>query len=245
MTFRIDGEVTISKLADAFSRFEKILDHLDDDEDVRIRWVLADLSYSSAVITARAVALDEPSEAFVPRVISSFTSAAREALDPTANDRPLLRAVRDLAQIADEANPVVLETEADDVVFTSPIGPGSNRDEAASTTQSLGTVRGRVETLSHRGRLRFVIYELLNDKAVSCYLAPHHESIMRDAWGQVADVTGVVTRNAATGQPITVRQVTQVDLVPEGNPLDYRRARGLFYAAEPAEAIIRRIRDAS
>lgn len=68
---------------------------------------------------------------------------------------------------------------------------------------------------------------------------------MRDVWGRVADVTGTITRQASTGQPISIRDITQVDTIDEGDPLGFRQARGAFHIGEPAEQAVRRIRDAA
>ncbi|MCY3924686.1 MAG: hypothetical protein OXG52_04125 [bacterium] len=117
-------------------------------------------------------------------------------------------------------------------------------DGQMQTTKSLGAVRGRVEMLSQRKTLRFSIYELVYDKVVTCYPHPDHKDVMREAWGRVADVTGTITRDVATGRPISIRQVTRVDVVDEGEPDGYLRARGALRTVEPAERVVRRIRDA-
>ena len=68
---------------------------------------------------------------------------------------------------------------------------------------------------------------------------------MRDVRGRIADVTGTITRQASTGQPISIRDITQVDAIDEGDPIGYLQARGAFHIGEPAEHAVRRIRDAA
>lgn len=244
MTLRLDGEVTIRKLSDAFSRFRAVLKALEQDQGARVRWVLAGLDYGSAAATARAEPLDDVSAAKIPALTERFLSAGREVargeIDPT---RPLLRLVRDLTEIADEENRVILETADDDVIFTAPVHVPPV-PATPQTTKSLGTVRGRVETLSRHKGLRFTLYELVSDRPVSCYLQADHEDLMRDAWGRIADVTGVVTRDAGTGRPLAVRRVTRVEVLDEGATMGFLRARGAIGGSEPAERVIRRIRDA-
>jgi hypothetical protein len=247
VTFRLDGEVTVAKLSDAFDRFAKVLDELERNRGAHLRWIVADLSYGSALATARAEPTDEDSARLVPMIIDDFMVSARQVksgdVDGTGK---LLRLVRDLAGIADQTNRVVLETADDEVIFDGPSEPLHGRAvDEPQTTKSLGTVRGRVETLSHRRGLRFTLYELASDRAVSCYLQGDHEEIMRDSWGRVADVTGLVSRDARTGRPYSIRRVTRVDIVDEGSSAEYRQARGAIGGSEPAEAIVRRIRDAS
>lgn len=245
MTFRLDGELTIDKVSDAFVRFRAVLEALEQDQDAQVRWVLAGLDYGSAGITARAEALDEESIPKIPAMTERFLSAGRQiSRGETDPGRPLLRLVRNLTDVADETNRVILETADDDVIFTAPVTVGTT-SATAQTTKSLGTVRGRVETLSHRKGLRFTLYELATDQRVSCYLQSDDEDDMRDAWGHIADVTGQITRDAETGRPIAVRHVTNVQVVNEGETMGFLRARGAIRGSEPAERVIRRVRDAS
>lgn len=245
VTFRLDGELTIEKLADAFNRFRKVLQALEDDQDAHVRWVLAGLDYGSAAITARAEPLDDDAIAKISTMTERYLAAGRQVFSGELDEaRPLLRIVRDLTEVADEQNRVILETADDDVIFTAPV-PRASATTGPQTTKSLGTVRGRVETLSHRKGVRFTLYELASDRPVSCYPQADHEDLVRDAWGHIADVTGVVTRDADTGRPLAVRGVTSVDVVNEGDTMGFLRARGAVGGTEPAEGVIRRIRDAS
>lgn len=244
VTFRLDGELTIEKLANAFTRFRNVLQTLEQDQGAHVRWVVAGLDYGSAAITARAEPLDDDAVAKIPKMTERYLEAARQVSSGDFDqERPLLRVVRDLTEVADEQNRVILETADDELIFTAPISP-ARLTAGPQTTKSLGTVRGRVETLSHRKGFRFTLYELASDRPVSCYLQADHEDLMRDAWGHIADVTGVVTRDADTGRPLAVRRVTSVDVVTEGDTMGFLRARGAVGGTEPAEGVIRRIRDA-
>jgi hypothetical protein len=115
------------------------------------------------------------------------------------------------------------------------------------THGAYGGIEGRVQTLSSRGSLRFTLYDLLHDRAVSCYLASGAEETMRDVWGKLALVEGWVKRDAQTGRPITVRQIRNVTLLAEYPPASYKDARGAV-KRQPGqmrgEEIIRRLRDA-
>lgn len=109
---------------------------------------------------------------------------------------------------------------------------------------TIGAVRGRVQTLTSRAGLRFTLYDLVHDKAVTCYLRPGHEEIMRDLWGELVTVHGRVRREAETGRPMTIRDVRRIEPLPEGDRGSWKRARGVREDALPAEDRIRRIRDA-
>ena len=250
VTFRIDGEVTIDKLSAALTGFWAVLEALHESRGAKVRWVLAGLDYGSAAATAQAVPLDEDAARHVPAMPADYLQAARQVArgdgDP---ERPVLRAVRELVEFADESNPVVFETGDDEVIFVAPAAIpriAGAAERQLQTTKSLGSVRGRVEMISQRNALRFSIYELVNDRAVSCYPHPDYADVMREAWGRIADVTGTITRDAATGRPVSIRRVTRVDVVEdEGEPDGYLRARGAIETTEPAEQALRRMRDAA
>lgn len=109
---------------------------------------------------------------------------------------------------------------------------------------SLGTVRGRVEMRSGRGGSQYALCELVDGRAVMCYPTTDTETALRDARGRVADVTGTVQRDPATDQPRSIHGITSVDLVEQGTSTAYRSARGVLKTREPAEVLIRRMRDA-
>ena len=243
VTLRIEGEVTVERVATIFTRFNSVLDALAESRDADVTWILSDLQHGSAIATATARPNDERSLTVVPAMVDDYLAAARSIERGAPPEGPVLRVVSDLVSTADERNPIILETDSDEVIFSRPIQPAKPPLPPAGKTKSLGTVRGRVETLSHRRGLRFTLFDLLTDRAVSCYLDDDHEDQMRGVWGRMADVTGTVTRDAETGR-LTIRQITSVDLVQEGTSDGFRRARGAITAHEPAEEANRRMRDA-
>ena len=114
------------------------------------------------------------------------------------------------------------------------------------TTESLGSVRGRVERLPQPNTPTFSIYELVNDRAVSCSPHPDYAGVVREAWGRIADVTGTIPRDTETGRPLLIRRVTRGDAVEdEGEPDGHLSVRGAITITEPAEHALRRMRDAA
>ncbi len=239
----------MEKLSDACVRFTRALQAAGDSHDASVRWVLAGLGHGSAVVTARAKPLDEEAAERLPPMCDDFIQAVTHVAslqvdgDHTSLDRLLLDRVRELAEVVDEHNQMTLEAAGAQVTLTA-FNRSAIAKRDARTTSSLGTVRGRVETLSHRKGLRFFLYELATDKAVRCHPDSDLEDTMRDVWNSVAEVTGTVKRDAATGQPISIRDITVVSTIEEGDPLGYLQARGALSIREPAEKAVRRIRDA-
>jgi len=90
---------------------------------------------------------------------------------------------------------------------------------------------------------KFNLYELTSDSAVQCYVSEEFEPQMRSLWGRIADVSGIVKRDVNTDLPVEIRSVTSIDVVEEGDPDGYLRARGVLRTTEPAEVLIRCLRD--
>ena len=120
--------------------------------------------------------------------------------------------------------------------------------EAQRQLNAYGSVEGRVQTLTSRGGLRFVLYDSLFGRAVYCYLQAGGEDLMRGAWDRRAVVEGWVSREPVTGRPVSVRQVTAVRLLDEIEHGQFRKARGAVPPVEgrpPPEDTVRMLRDAS
>ena len=104
-----------------------------------------------------------------------------------------------------------------------------------------GGVTGRIQTLSSQGGLRFTLFDTFFDRAVSCYLAEGQEELMRDVWGRMAVVEGLVTRDRATGRPQVIRSVRGVTVVRDAEPDAYLASRGVLRDAtarrSPEEAV--------
>ncbi len=239
--FRLGGEITIGTLSDALSRFSQVLDALREDHNVEVQWVLAGLDYGSARALARAVPLNDEAEQRIPAMCENYVEVARRVRQGNVDRVSALdRRMSELLKLADESHHVVIESGSERLVVETPVASltATEPDVAA-----LGTVRGRIETLSRRKKLSFNLYELTTDSAIQCYLEPGLEDTMRDVWGHVADVTGMISRDANTDTPLSVRAVTKVDRVDEGDPDGYLRARGAFRSDLPAEVLVRSMRD--
>lgn len=93
--------------------------------------------------------------------------------------------------------------------------------------------------------MRFSLRELSSDNPVGCHPDPGFDDRLSNASGQIADVTGTITRDAATGRAISIGKITRIETVKEGDPMGYLLARGALRLREPAEETVRRVRDAT
>lgn len=252
VTLALGGQVSVVAFAKAVQSFGDLLGGLTAEvsPDARIDWVLAGLDFGSAVTTAHALPLDEPSERFIPQIVTAYLDAAEAVAydQPTVRSPRVLALVRDITGLIDGGiDEVRFETAEREAVISEPRSDSPNSTPATKPAKALGSVRGRVQTLHARGGLRFTLYDAVNDKAVSCYLATGQDEMMRGIWGHLAEVEGVVTRDPISDRPLSVRQVSSIVVIDEGDRDGFLRARGVVSQPEGAptsEAFIRKLRDA-
>jgi hypothetical protein len=254
VTLVLSGDVPLASFARAIARFHSLILGLSVDAgSPELEWMIDDLERSSTIATARGIGAPDRVAAVVRayEVVGEDLAAGKTMERYSPRVRRAALGLRVL--VGGKIEAVRFETAAREVIIRQ-IGrsgdqrllPGESRDVVPPVSRAAyGAVEGRAQTLSNRGGLRFTLFDLLHDRAVSCYLKEGYEDIMRNAWGRVAAVAGWISRDPATGRPMTVRQVTTVQIRPESSAT-YRDARGalLSVTGELPEHVIRRLRDA-
>ncbi len=247
VTLVLNGdEVSLEEFAKAVGGLAAFLTALHEHvaKDSKVEWYIQALEAGSAIATARCV--EDGDTGAVERIIGAYEGAGRtyRKQQKTGVSR---RADREFKKIVGLINgrirSVRFETQRTDVEIFEPTKPGRQLLEAPL---AIGTVQGRVEALSKRKGLRFTLYEAHTDRAISCYLSPGSEERMRESWGRLAMIEGRIRRDPTTGLVTTVRDVTDIQLLPEGAARDVMQACGAYKSnsAELPEVSIRRLRDA-
>ncbi len=243
LTLALDGEVPLDLFAEAVRGFQELVDALSDDvgQDA-MPWVLDDLEFGSATMVVRSEAgATEP----VQRIQKAFAAVGRslEHHEAIPYSQRVASAARRISSVLN-GRITSVRFEAGDETATVTSGADS---PARSVVSAYGSVEGTVESASKRKRVRFTLYDFLNDRAVACYLAPNQSDLVRDAWGRRVLVRGWLTRDAVTGSPIRVSPVETVEVLPDVEAGSYQRARGVLahmFDEEAPEAAVRRLRDA-
>lgn len=251
-TLVLKGKVSLPNYAKAIQAFIDLLDALGRDvaKGAHINWEVADLEAASAHTTARGMTLDGWDQALVPRVVEAYrvVGVAMRSRQPIPYSSDVRESAGRIMDILDgEIRSAVFETAEEDVEVLSPQSELVIEERPAPrlVQVSHGAVRGRVQSLTNRRELRFTLYDLVHDNPVSCYLKDGDEDRMRALWGRIAIVEGIVRRDPFTGHPTTIRQITDVQVIPETRG-SWRDAIGAA-KGEPGgilpEEAIRRVRD--
>ena len=242
----LEGEVTLGDFATATKNLADLLEDLSSEiaEGAKVEWIIEELSTGSAVATLRGTNHNIKS---VERIVDAY-EVVGESLQ-SGRDIPYSGAVRKHASniagiINDKVTAVRFETRTKDYLISGKTLEG----QATQPVQySFGVVRGIDETLSSRRKLSFTLWDSLFDRPIHCYFKLEDEELMREAWDKRVVVSGRIGRQAETGKPIVVRDISAVEIIKDVEPGSYRLAKGVVPWSpgdEWPEQTIRRIRDA-
>ena len=244
ITVALEGpDIPFPSFATAVYELNRLVQALSTEvaKDSQLAWGVDALEVGSAIATMRGRVLGGDPEGTI-RVSTAYETVA-EALARGGTipySQKIRKPARALAKLLkDDVTAVRLETPQRD--FTILAGPTQPEARIAPT---LGAVEGRIQTLSNRGSLRFTLFDTLEDHAVSCYLTPGSEDMIRQLWGQLAIVEGEIRRDSLTGRPTAIRGIRAVTPIEVLGPDAWRAARGAVpWDGIPAEQAIRRVRD--
>lgn len=251
LTLALNGDVSLGDFSQAIQDFFYLVKGLQDDiaKDASIEWLIENLEAGSAVATIKGIGQGESDIKSIDQLVDAYLDVGQaiQKGQPLNYSKPVKKAAKELTSVINgKIKSIRFETIEKDVeIFSSP-----KTLEQIHVTElpesSLGAVRGRVQSMTNRGQLRFTLYDLIDDRAISCYLSPGSEDIMREAWGKMAMVEGYVRRDPESGHATTVRGVKDIRIIQEGKPGDYRQAIGAapgFLGNILPEEVIRKARD--
>jgi hypothetical protein len=243
ITIALEGDVSLETFSHVLTHLKYLLVGLSNDlDEPAADWVVESLQHGSAVATFKATG-QQPIEL----VIEAFANigerlATNQSLDfyPTAKG-----AAHKLIAIDD---PRVDAVRFETMRGSSVVRTCLSEPKASNYREALGQVTGRVQALNNRGRLRFTLYDLLDDRAISCWVDPEREEQLKDIWGKVVTVEGLITRDGESGRPISVKQVARIQELAEATPNPSESlfaARGILTQVVDSlpEVAIRRMRD--
>lgn len=251
ITLALNGKVSLRDFGAAIQELFNLIHGLNTDlaKGVHIEWLISDLHVGSATATAQGIAENDIGEEAIEKVVHAYLEVG-EAIRHGSEinySPPVKTAAKKLtALINGGIKSVRFETSDNDVeIFASP-EVWRQMPVVAFPEEDFGAVIGRVDSLRKRGGLRFTLYDLIDDRAISCYLAVGSDDVMRAAWGKLAMVEGRVKRDRECGRATTIRDVREIRVIQEGKPGDYRQAIGAaagFLGNMLPEEAIRKGRD--
>lgn len=251
ITLELQGEVYLEDFVKALQQLRSLVNGLSKDVagGARLDWSVDYLEGGSATATLRGVATDEDEQRYVAEIVRAYGEVG-QALERGVEipySRPVAKAAHEIVGILNgRIDEIRFETDETEARITSLDDPASWH--APTGFYAYGAIQGKLNTLSSRRGLRFVLYDTFWN-AVRCYIPEADERMretIRKAWDEFVIVEGKVHRDA-TGKPVSIADISGVIIRESGGLDGYRAAMGAIRAAPDAETpeeTIRRLRDA-
>lgn len=239
----LDGQVTLRRLGEALDTWSDLLREVaaavagTRGRDA-VRFVVTEAKAGSFDLSARPQpAKRDVSVAVMPRIAKTIASGLRSlekrAVRPKHFTDAALLKVRDLGKLASAETPMIRIGNG-----TTPSIPLSSKLIAhveavlAPEVKSIGTVEGTLEGLIIHGKSRFLVFEPLSGRQVTCYFTERieYEDVLR-AFGKRVAVTGEI-RSRRSGERVDIR-VSRLYVMPPDEELPSASdVRGMLKAAQ-------------
>jgi hypothetical protein len=245
LALTLTGEVPLAEFAEAMGHFSSLINALTNEigEEAEIEWEISRLEAGSATAVIIGRSTDASAIEKIIRAYEVIGNAIHNE-EPIPYSEPIAReAIAITGLLNDKIKSVEFKTEGFAAAIDKPVS--IKIDDEPITDYSFGTVTGMVETLSKRGKMRFVLYDSLFDRAVECFLGKGQEHLMLDAWDKRILVAGRVVRDPINGRPTNVHDINYIE-VQEESPIDFESLAGILpwkEGDEYPEVTIRRMRD--
>lgn len=225
----LDGQVTLRRLEEALDAWSDLLREVAADvvgasgRDA-VRFVVTGAKAGSFDLSAR----PQPAKrtvpvAVLPRIAKTITSGLRSLERRAARpkhftDTALLK-VRDLGKMTSPETPAVTigNGSADPIPLSSRL-IANVEAVLAPEVKSIGTVEGKLEGLIIHGKSRFLIFDPLTARQVTCYFSERipYEQVLR-AFGKRVAVSGMI-RSRRSGERVDI-QATRLEVMPPDGEL--------------------------
>jgi hypothetical protein len=247
VSLKLNGDISLSDFAKVMIHLTALIEELTEEvgEQAEVEWEIAKLESGSATAVVIGKSINEFA---VDKIVQAYEVIGQSITEnkPIPYSETIAYEARAITQVINGKIKSV-EFRTDDYKTTIEKPAIEHVPEDDEKGYSFGAVTGWVETLSKRGRMRFVLYDTMFDRAVTCFLAKDQEELMLDAWDKKIAVAGKVYREPDTGRPYQIRDVNYIEQKGGSPPGSFMQAQGIVpwrQGDERPEEIIRRYRDA-
>jgi len=211
----LDGQVTLSRLGEALDAWTDLLREVATSvagatSRDAVRFVVTEAKAGSFDLAARpqAAKRDVPA-AIMPRIAKAMTTGLR-TLERSAtrpkhfNDTALLK-LRDLGKLTSAETPIIKVGNGAKAIPLSARLLANVEAVLAPEVTSIGTVEGKLEGLIIHGKNRFLVFDPLTGRQVTCYFGERigYDDVLR-AFGKRVAVTGWI-RSRRSGEKFAIR----------------------------------------
>jgi hypothetical protein len=238
ITLDFDGPiVTPDTFRRLVSAFVELLMAVTDKAAGTGKKTVWDMSVStgSRLFIARAVA-DQGTTATTRRVLSAIpkglNNLEKGASNPPAYfDQRALRAARELASIPKQRKLTYVRFHAEGPTVAVSQRSADTAIKLLGQHQALGSVEGRLQTLSGRGSLQIVVFDDLYENGINCFIDEELMEQAKDAFRKRVSVTGMIQYDQES-RPVSIRVDTIKVFKDIADLPPIKNLRGIFKKAQ-------------
>jgi len=229
LRLELKGQVTLTRLGEAVEAWTGFLQEVGKHvagvtgRDA-VRYVITEAKGGSMTldVSPQPARKQVPASA-MPRIAAAVTSGIRTLERSTRRPKHFtdnaLMNLRDLARLAGPETPAVKVSNGTGEPISLSTRLITHVDAMlAPDVESIGTVEGKLEGLIIHGKRRFLVYDAITERQVSCYFTPRveWESVLR-AFGKRVAVSGFI-RSRSSGEKVSIT-VSRFYVFPEEDDL--------------------------
>jgi len=230
ITISLKGDaVPLEDFSKAIPYFKNLIKGLQEENapDAEINWVVEDLKIGSTTVTCRGITLTTKDAPAVEQISDAYLEVGRKIRvgEILHNKRNVIDAVLNLRKLINgKVTSIIFETPKNEYIIKQQ--PIALPQKDILGTETFGGIKGRVETITRRNSLHFTVYDYNDDHPISCYLPFGSEEKLRDIWGKLVYVEGLIKRDEDTDSVITIRNISNIEPIQEADSAAWRMALG-------------------
>lgn len=215
LRLELKGQVTLTRLGEAVEAWTGFLQEVGKNvagvagRDA-VRYVITEARGGSLTLdVSPQPARKHVRASAMPRIAAAVTSGIRTLERTTRRPKHFtdnaLRSLRDLARLAGPETPAVNVSNGTGTAVSLSARLITHVEAMLSPDiQTIGTVEGKLEGLIIHGKRRFLVYDSITERQVSCYFTPRveWESVLR-AFGKRVAVSGFI-RSRSSGERVSI-----------------------------------------
>lgn len=229
LTFALGGDVTLRDFSNAILRFKDIISGLKEDvaPDSEIEWIIDELKASSAIAKIKGVPTISDDLQAIRNIKDAYLDVGRKVVhgENLTYNNTVVDAVTKLRKLIN-GRITSIRFETTEKKYTIKRHTIFIPTKTYWDTETFGCIRGRVQSISDRQFLHFTLYDYNDDHPITCYLPDIQKEKMRNIWGKLVYVEGIVQRNEDNDLATSISNISKIDIIKEREPKEWRKALG-------------------
>lgn len=237
LTIILNGNITLDVFAEAIKNFKSSVEALANEisPNEHVLWEIENLEVGSVICGIRPVAEKTETPQKLSSAWAKIGHAAQEDRVIPYGETVQKNVKALLRPIESDINSIIFQTDDEDIPIMSKYK--ALEGVGRPPQKSLGTLKGRIDSLGRRKGIQFRLYDPIFDSPILCVLPAGKEDMVREYWGKRVSVSGKVSRDAETGKPFAIREISRIEPLSISEPGSWKKAIGALSVGGAREVL--------